>query len=196
MSYRGLAQHFASIEDLPIPVDDIIRWIVNNTIHKNITLHAVNRDSKSFRGAFHRTSMPSTVPYNLDPEVLYRITYAADLSDDWKRLVIVKEVLHVFDRQSERVNTAEQVRRLIPSVILPEMRGSSFAPAINDQLGAFRALVVLIPENARRKLKTAFVEGRRSIEEIAHYCGVPDSYVDIWLRSGEEMSQALLDYSE
>lgn len=192
MSYSALVAHFSKIEDLPIPVDDVINWIRESTEHKNIKLHEVGRDHKAFRGAFRQTAMPSIRPYNIDPEILNCVLYGADLDEDWKRLVIVKEVLHVFDLPAERVNTQAAVEELIPAMIFPEMRGTPFAPAINDKLGPFKALLVLIPEYARIKLQKAFHEERRTIEEIAHYCKLPTAYVDFWMRKGEEVAVQLL----
>jgi hypothetical protein len=42
-----------------------------------------------------------------------------DLADPWKRLVICKELLHVFDSSGERVATPEAVKKLITLVLSP-----------------------------------------------------------------------------
>jgi hypothetical protein len=193
MSYAALVEAFAGVEDLPVRVDDVLNWIRDHTDHKTIKLHPVGRSKKAFRGACRRRAIPTTlVAYGTDYEIETTILYGEDLPEDWRRLVIVKEALHVFDPQGQQVNTPEAVQRLIPAMIAQELRGAPFTPAVNDQLGAFRALAVLLPRSARRKLAAAQKDGTRSTAEIAHYLRLPDFYVDLWLRIGDEIEVLLL----
>jgi hypothetical protein len=191
MSYPALLNYFSNIEELPIPVDDVLHWIRNNTEHHNIKLYPVQRNHKAFRGAIHRSTMPSLVPYNTEPEILNKIFFGADLDSDWQRLVIVKELTHLFDPANARVTTEEDIKKLIPAVIVPQLQGTEFSPAIMDRLGAFRALAILVPEAARIKLQKAFEIESRTIDEIARYCSLPTSYVDIWMRHGEQLSKII-----
>lgn len=196
MSYARLVEAFAEIEDLPIPVNAVLDWIRENTDHKDIRLHPVGRTHKAFRGAFRRIAVPSGKPYSHESEIITQILYGEDLPNEWKRLVIVKEALHVFDPEDHQVNTPEAVRRLIPAVITPELRAKIFAPAVDDFLGAYKAMAVLLPRAARRKLTVAAMEDEqasplRSPTEIARFAGLPDFYVDIWLALGEEAEAKL-----
>jgi hypothetical protein len=194
MTFSALVDYFAKVEELPIPVDEVIDWIRNNTSHKNIKLHAVTRDHKVFRGAFRQTAMPSVRPYDTDPEVLNCILYGKDLEDDWKRLVIVKELTHLFDGPTNKVDTEAAVKALIPAVIEPELKGAPiFGPAFNDHFGVFRAMMLLMPVRARLKLKSAFEQETRTIDEIADYCKLPVKYVDIWIRFGDQISDLILN---
>jgi hypothetical protein len=190
MSYVALVNAFAQTDDLPIPVDAVLDWIRANTDHKDIRLHAVGRKKMAFRGAFRRIGMPTGGKYSGECDIITQILYGDDLPEDWKRLVICKEAMHVFDGPKAQVSTEEYVRKLIPAVILHELKGAPFLPAMNDHLGAFRALAVLIPRLARNKLKAA--EEKRSIAEIARFVQLPDFYVDIWLQHGAELEKLLL----
>jgi hypothetical protein len=187
MTYLALVEAFADIEDLPIPVDEVLNWIRANTDHKDIRLHSVGRKKKAFRGAFRRIGIPRGGMYSGDYEIITQILYGEDLPQDWKRLVISKEAMHVFDSGTEQVSTAEGVRKLIPAVIAQELNGAPFMPALNDHLGAFRALAVLIPRKARLKLKAA--EETRSTAEVARFVQLPEYYVDIWLKYGAELEE-------
>jgi hypothetical protein len=153
MSYARLVEEFSEVEELPIPVNEVLEWIRKNTDHQDIRLHPVERTHRAFRGAFRRIAMRSGAMYSHDPEIVTQILYGEDLPDDWKRLVIVKEVLHVFDPEPNRVNTPDAVRRLIPAVITPELRSTTkakaFPPAIDDYLGAYKAMAILLPRAAR-----------------------------------------------
>jgi hypothetical protein len=172
-------------------VDDVLRWIRQHTDHNDLRLHAVGRNSKAFRGAFRRIGIPKGAPYSHEYDLICQIIYGRDLPDDWKRLVIVKEALHVFDPDGSQVNTPDGVRQLIRSVITPELKAPIFAPAINDYLGPYRAMAVLLPRAARRKLAKAVVDGSRTTTEIATYPHLPDYYVGIWLDIGEEAEKQL-----
>jgi len=190
MTYVALVKAFANVEDLPIPVDAVLDWIRAHTDHKDIRLHPVGRNKKAFRGAFRRIGMPRGGMYSADYDIITQILYGDDLPDDWMRLVICKEAMHVFDGAGEQVRTAEDVRKLIPAVIAQELKGAPFLPALNDHLGAFRALAVLIPTACRIKLKAA--EEKRSTAEIARFVKLPEVYVDIWLQHGAELEKLML----
>lgn len=195
MSYPALVKAFSKIEDLPIPVDEVLTWIRTHTDHKDLRLYPVERRKKAFRGAFRRLGIPKGGVYSHDYDIVCQILYGEDLPDEWKRLVIVKEALHVFDPANHQVNTPDAVRKLIPAVITPELLKAPFVPAINDHLGAYRALAVLLPRAARRRLKASIDAGQRTSTEIASYARLPDFYVDIWLDVGEQIEQELLGLS-
>lgn len=190
MTYLALVKAFAQTEDLPIPVDAVLDWIRTNTDYKDIRLHAVGRKKKAFRGAFRRIGIPRGGMYSGDYDIITQILYGDDLDDDWKRLVICKEAMHVFDASGEQVSTAESVRKLIPAVILTELKGAPFLPALNDHLGAFRALAVLMPKQTRIKFKAA--EEKRSTAEIARFVKLPEVYVETWLQFGDELEKILM----
>lgn len=190
MTYVALVKAFAHTEDMPIPVDAVLDWIRVNTDHKDIRLHAVGRKKKAFRGAFRRIAIPKGGMYSGDYDIITQILYGDDLPDDWKRLVICKEAMHVFDASSEQVGTEEGVRKLIPAMILTELKGAPFLPALNDHLGAFRALAVLLPKQTRIKFKAA--EEKRSTAEIAQFVKLPEVYVETWLQHGDELEKILM----
>lgn len=191
MTFRALADSFENSENLPIRVDDILDWIRENTDHKDITLHGVQRDNKAYRGAFRRKAVPKGVLYSGDFDIITQILYGTDMEDDWKRLVIIKEALHVFDGPKSCVDTPDKLRKLIPAIISSELRGAPFLPALNDHFGAFRAMAVLLPTSTRKKIAVAIEEGSRTVQEAAHFVRLPEFYVDIWIRFGEEMDPLL-----
>lgn len=190
MSYVALVKAFEQVENLPLPVDKVLDWIRANTDHKDIRLHPVGRKKKAFRGAFRRIGIPSGNMYSGEYDIHCQILYGEDLPSEWKRLVICKEAMHVFDGGGGQVDSGEALRKLIPAVILNELKGAPFLPAVNDHMGAFKALAVLMPRAARRKLKAA--GEKRSTVEIARFVQLPDFYVDIWLQMGDELERLLI----
>src|ERR1700761_4265304 len=105
MSYQALVRHFSKVEDLPIQVDAVLDWIRVHTDHKDIRLYPVERHKKAFRGAFRRIGIPNGGMYGGDFDIVTQVLYGQDLEEDWKRLVFVKEALHVFDTEKDKVNT-------------------------------------------------------------------------------------------
>lgn len=194
MSYKALVRAFSKTEDLPIPVEAVLAWIRQNTDHRDLRLYPVERQNKAFRGAFRRIGIPTGKAYSHEFDLICQVLYGGDLPDDWKRLVIVKEALHVFDPPEAQVNTPEAVRKLIPQVITPELKSAPFGPAIADYLGAYRAMPVLLPRAARRKLKKAYEEGTRTSAEIATYARLPDYYVGIWMDVADEVEFELVGF--
>jgi hypothetical protein len=89
------------------------------------------------------------------------------------------------------VDTAEKLRQLIPAIISRELQSAPFFPAINDQYGAFKAMAALLPAPARDRLAASVEAGQRTVEEVALYSRLPESYVDIWLRWGRDIESDL-----
>jgi hypothetical protein len=193
MTFVALVDSFAAQEEMPILIDSVIGWIRARTDHKIINLHPVHRDKKAFRGACRRTAIPSVgaPPYSQEYDIITEILFGNDLPEEWKRLVICKELLHVFDPPGEQVRTSESVKTLIMSVIAPEIKGAPFLPAMNDHLGAFRAMTILMPRATRLKIQPAYESGARSISEISSFVRLPEHYVDIWIRHGEQFESFL-----
>lgn len=184
MSYAALVEFFCSEDHLPIHVNQVLAWIRENTDHKEIALHGVSREKKGYRGAIRRRAVNMGPPYSQNPDDLVIFTdilYGSDLPDEWKRLVIVKEVIHVFDPPEARVDSPQKLVTLVPEIIARQLTGTPFLPAINDQFGAFRAMKVLLPAPLRERMKAAIDDGSRTVEEVASFCQLPEVYVDIWI---------------
>lgn len=193
MTLRALVDSFSSVRELPVPVDDVLAWIRANTDHKIITLHGVERSSRAYRGAFRRRSIPIGGLYGAECEIHTDILYGSDLPEEWKRLVIVKEAIHVFDGPTACVTTPASLEKLIPAMISPEV---SHLPetALNDHFGVYRAMSVLMPAAVRHSLSESVENSSRSVDEIARYARLPDNYVDIWLRYGDQFERAMFTF--
>jgi hypothetical protein len=74
------------------------------------------------------------------------------------------------------------------------LSSTAFAPAVDDYLGAYKAMAVLLPKNARRKLRAAAEEDKRTSGEIANFAKLPAHYVDIWLNVADEVENSLCGY--
>lgn len=191
MTFRAIADFFRDRDQLPIAVDAVLDWIRANTDHKQIDLHAVRREGRGYRGGFRRIGLPVGM-YGADYEIVTQIFFGDDLPEPEKRLVIVKEALHVFDGPQAQVTTPAALRQLIPLILAPELQKALFMPAFNDEWGVYRAMALLVPAAAREKLKASVESGARTIAEVADYVRLPEFYVDVWLRYGRQIEDAIL----
>lgn len=198
MSFKALVDSFCEEVELPITVDQVLNWIRDNTDFKHIKLRGIDRaGSKAYRGAYRRTDVNLGAPYSMDfdkIEIHVDILYGIDLPDDWKRLVIVKEVIHVFDVPPARVDTADKVAQLIPHLLSQQLAGTPFFyPGFNDKVGPFKAMAVLMPAPLRKPIKEAVDSGSRTIEEVAAFCNLPEVYVDMWLSHADAIEAIIFE---
>lgn len=173
----------------------MLDWIRLNTDHKWIDLHAVRREGRGYRGGFRRLALPVGI-YGADPEIVTQIFYGEDLPETEKRLIIVKEALHVFDGPQARVQTPDALRQLIPAILAPELQKALFLPAFHDEMGVYRAMALLMPAAAREKLKASVDSGKRTVAEVADYVRLPEVDVDVWLRYGQRIEEMILEVVE
>lgn len=190
MSYAALVSDFANRDAFPISINEILQWIQTRTDHKIIRLHPVSREHKSFRGAFRRRAVSTGGVYSDNFEIVVDIAFGAELPRPMQRLVICKEALHVFDAVGARVDTEEKVRSLIPAMNAPGDYPPDL-PFLMDKLGVYRALAVLVPTKARKRLAQNVEDGTRTVEEVATHLALPPYEVDSWLRLGDTFETAI-----
>src|ERR1700741_1874083 len=122
--------------------------------------------------------------YSQEFDIVTQILFGQDLPLEWKRLIIVKKALHVFD--THQVDTPDDVRKLIPAVIPPELKSTTwFGAAVDDYFGLTRQW----PFCSQRPHKQSFAQqqwknGTRTSTEIADFVQLPDYYVGMWLEGG------------
>ncbi len=98
MSYTRLVKAFSQNPRSAYPGRRCIAVDLENSDHNDIRLHPVERTHRAFRGAFRRIAGATRETCIADdPDIVTQVLYGEDLEPDWKRLVIVKEALHVFD---------------------------------------------------------------------------------------------------
>jgi hypothetical protein len=119
------------------------------------------------------------------------IFYAQKLGPPEMRVVCTKEMIHVADGDPELAQTKAQVNTLIDELVVPPELARSI-PAQSDGRGLLYALAVLLPRDALFELRPAFEAGKISVEDIAKYTVLPESYVrfaltDKWQEVLEEI---------
>jgi hypothetical protein len=112
--------------------------------------------------------------------VLARSMCVGPTGDHWRRLILTKELMHVFDEEEEKASTPEafdsQIERFSdPSVpVSPQFRAEGKA--------YWRALAVLCQNDKRLEYKTLLANSEISIEVVAATLRLPAVHVREMMR--------------
>jgi hypothetical protein len=107
------------------------------------------------------------------------IYFNDQLPEAWVRLVCCKEMLHVFDSDSDTSSTRKEVESLITGLT----SGATLREQV-EKLGAeignqFVALVVLVPLDLLVPYEVRYRRGEMSDSDVAAAFGVPDLFVKL-----------------
>ena len=116
-------------------------------------------------------------------ETVARIFYSRHIPDSaTRRLVCCKEILHVFDDDTDTARSLEAVDRLIESIVIPPDVGVTLPKSVwSDHLGCFHALMILLPRDALAILRKKVESGALSVEDVATLADIPDAYARLAL---------------
>ncbi|MEQ1929648.1 MAG: hypothetical protein ABL957_03830 [Parvularculaceae bacterium] len=192
MSFRKLLEAFEGEETLPVPVDRIAKWLMDNGIQDEIDFVGVDLDTGVIRGFLHRFTYHK-VPYGA-PVMCANIYYARNQDQDWINLVCAKELIHMMDK-NHRVTKKEQFDTLISRLVLPrELKVLLEDPAyaLSDKFGDAFAAAILLPLASRSLLIEPYKNDEVTAADIALVAEMPVHYVrlvmsDEWPAAYERM---------
>ena len=107
------------------------------------------------------------------------IIIARGMTDDWDRLVEVKEIMHLFDEANEMTSSAEQFEELLSSLTAPSR---VMEPQIRTEFEAvYMALACFCPEDARQQFIRDIALGHTEEYEVALKLRLPQQFVKTML---------------
>ena len=184
MLVSRLLDAFDKYTTLPIDVNDVRDKLVAMGVQDHIRFHFVKMDKDKIRGLLFRYSVHRK-PY--DVTMLWSdIVIASKMGEEaeaWKRLVAVKELLHITDCDKLSASTPEVVDYIFDQfAVPPELRNGSMekgeaAAFLNDRVRIYFALAVLMPTLFREKLRPLWRAKQLTSREIAEIAKVPVRYV-------------------
>ncbi len=187
MLVSRLLDHFDTYTLLHVDVNAVRDQLVEMGIQDEIRFHFVRMDAQKIRGIIYRYTRHAA-PYS-DPIYCSEIIIANDMGDEdeyWKRLVAVKEMLHVADCVKISAETQDAVGILFKNFSLPpELRNDLHNGAkntksyLNDRIRIFLALAILIPAGCRAPIRILFQNKTLSEKEIADIAKIPERYVSV-----------------
>lgn len=103
------------------------------------------------------------------------IVIARDLSPEWRRFVMIKELMHYFDQALETVSSADEFESLVGEISAPPLRRS---PAMDSEIKAFwMALGVVCNEEKRQEFQRKIESGQLSHAGVAAELKLPESVI-------------------
>lgn len=185
MLVQRLLDIFDKYTSLHIDVNDVRDQLIEMGVQDKIRFHFVKMDHSKVRGLLHRY-ITHRAPYS-EPTLCSDIVIPIDMGDEadaWKRLVAVKELLHITDCDKLTAASTEAVDNLFAKFsVPPELRNGTTAGEpmrgsfLNDRVRIYFALAVLVPALCRDHLRPLFTSGSLSAREIAEIAQIPVRYV-------------------
>jgi hypothetical protein len=187
MLVKKLLEHFDTYELLHVDVNDVRDQLVDMGVQDEIRFHFVKMEAGKLRGIVYRYTKHAA-PYS-NAIMCSDIAISNDMGDEdeaWKRLVAVKELLHVADCVNISAESADAVDILFNNFSLPpELRhdlqngAKNTRSYLNDRIRIYVALAILIPEGCRLPLRELYEFGKISDREIADIAKIPERYIPV-----------------
>lgn len=205
MLIAKLIEHFDQQTTLHIDVNEVRDQLVSLGVDATITFHFVKMDVGRIRGLLDLWERQAGV-YNTFPETVADIVVNSDMGEEdwyWKRLVAVKELLHLADCETLRAESREAVDVIFHKFALPpELRfspkaGNNTRSFLNDATRFYLALAVLVPKACRELLRPLYVNETLRDHDIAEFAQIPERYVSEVMSEGfEHLIQSFLEWEK
>ena len=180
MSVRKIIEAFAVRTTLPISPNDVKAIAIDLGMRDRITFVGVDLNPAHLLGMFY-SYFEATGVYSV-PDVCAYIYYERRQPTSWQRLVCCKEMLHMFDHQSQKTAKRDEVEKLIVDMArgLGGFDAETFGlHGLIDQITIMRALAILFPIEAREVLLPKLKSNDITLEEISAIADLPLPFVNI-----------------
>lgn len=190
-----LIDEFSSRTILPVEIDHIVEYLQTSGIKDEIYFFDSGRNAEVLKGTImHWEYQARGWTYKVAD-----IHTPASLSIEQKRVVQAKELLHILDQRIDRVNTPEDVEKLIVDMALhhSEIDWNAVSDAArSDHGGLLYALPVLFPAAARELLLPKLEAELITIDQISEIAALPKTFVQfimspLWASVYDGMMKAL-----
>ncbi len=188
MSLKKLIEIFSCHTKLPVQIKVVVGQIVEMGVQDKITYIGVDLDVSVLRGQFIRVATERTGVYG-DPIYSAEIYYATNQDIDWQRLVVCKELVHLFDGDEASTRTQDELNHLMEMMALsPELqfqKDDGFK-VLTDKIATLYAVCILFPKEARDALLDPYQQGLISAGDIARTAEIPEKYIRLAMLRGWE----------
>lgn len=179
MHLNDLLDHFDNYTRLHISVNFVRDQLIDMGVQDEIRFHFVSIDHDILRGLLFRYNRHAVV-YG-DPIRCSEVCIAESLPVEWRRVVAVKELLHITDTPEETAESEIAVDKLIERMALPMEVREETRSSLNDRTHIIPALAILVPKQCRMLLREMHKEGKITPLAVAHMAKIPERYGDLIL---------------
>ena len=180
MSIKALFDHFDNKTSLYIDVNEVKSKIIECGYESEIYFHFVDINEARVRGYLQRTGTAGGVY----AESTFRsdIYIAKTLDQAWRRVVAVKELLHIIDTEEFSAASHETVDALLENMAVPSEVREYRASYLNDRIRLMSAIAILVPAKCRELLRQCVTRGSLTNTEIQLFTKVPSRFVPYILK--------------
>jgi hypothetical protein len=186
MSPQNLVTIFSSHTKLPVQIQDVVDQIVEMGVQDRITYVGVELDLGVLRGQFIRLQTERPGVY-ADPICSAEIYYATNQDMEWQRIVVCKELIHLFDTNEAATKTQEDLDHLMDRMaISPELqfqKNDGFKVEA-DKIATLYAIAILFPKDARDALIEPYKQGLITAGDISRTAEIPEKYIRLAMLDG------------
>jgi len=175
MSISRLVRSLATLDEPPVDLDEVVRWIKDNGFKPEIRFRPTQRFIK-LGGVYERNILDGS---NAD---VVDIWFNNTLPPFWDHLICCKELLHVFDSDEASISTKKDADSLIKSVgaFSLEQNLEQAATFVGRDLGnLILALVVLVPMHLLLRYESPYHSEKLSINEISVCFKIPAEWIGL-----------------
>lgn len=167
-------------QDLPCPPAisrNVICGKVQEIMDQPVRVLMHGFDTRVLRGLFLcGNSNSALVKQNNGHPV---VVVARGMTEDWERLVQVKEMMHLFDEDDEMTSSEAQLEELLNALIAPS--SVQTAQVRTEVEAVFMALACFCPEDTRQQFMKDIALGHTEEYEVALKLKLPQQYVRVLL---------------
>lgn len=170
-----VVEFFSCFTVLPVDPDEVADHVRSYGIQDEIEFVGVDIDIRVIRGALHHYSYhPSAYAA---PRLCADIYFDRSQPREWRRLIAVKEVLHLLDHSVSKTTSVADCEKLISALSSYNATSSEFdivsVHAITDLMMLYFAIAVVFPADARDIVYGPYKEGHLSLDEIRIWADLP-----------------------
>ena len=158
----------------PVEVRDIRDRIVEWGYHDRIFIRSFNKPSGNLFGNF--VEYKTQGAYGKENSY-FVVNYNENLTNEWKRLVCIKELIHAMDDISVKISTKSQLNDLLAQILHD---GSSINKlshtVLLEEMAIYQALAIMSPEEKREVMFDKYHKNEITLNDVAKEFQIPSEY--------------------
>lgn len=181
MSAGKLIQFFSMFTKLPVYVEDVRDQIIEMGIQDEIVFVPMHVSPRHLMGMTVRYACRPLYGERKNCTIIF---YNVNVERSWQRLIICKELMHLFDSESVSTKSRSDFYALVEALFDPELPTDQLQiniQSFTDEVALLMALAVLFPHESREEIIRAHDSGRMTVGDIADEFDIPAVHVPMLL---------------
>ena len=193
MTFARLYEYVNNLGQYPVKLEGLLdAKVAELTSQDELYYIPVELDRNLSLGHIKQYRVPTGI-YNHDPKWITEVRYVHDLNTCWKRYVCCKELMHAFDSDAERTNTADKFKQLVEEIEAPLPMAEASPMYDTETRTLWMALAVLCPERIRAHFKEKWDSKEMSDYDVALELRIPEVLVKAIMGPNYEKLIAVLN---